>query len=183
LAIAKAIDGELEVKVHPTFINHQEQLAKVSGVYNAILIDGDFVGKSMLYGKGAGSKPTASAVVSDIIDIAKNTQKRFQAFNTDKNLKLNKNFNTRYYIRFEVEDKIGVLASIANVFAKYGISIASVLQKEMVCKVAKKENSLVVPLVILTHKAYEKDIKKALKDIEELSVVKEKPILIRLEEE
>jgi len=57
--------------VHPTFINHQEQLAKVSGVYNAILIDGDFVGKSMLYGKGAGSKPTASAVVSDIIDIAK----------------------------------------------------------------------------------------------------------------
>jgi homoserine dehydrogenase (EC 1.1.1.3) len=183
LAIAKAIDGELEVRVHPTFINHQEQLAKVSGVYNAILIDGDFVGKSMLYGKGAGSKPTASAVVSDIIDIAKNTQKRFQAFNTDKSLKLNKNFNTRYYIRFEVEDKIGVLASIANVFAKYGISIASVLQKEMVCKVAKKENSLVVPLVILTHKAYEKDIKKALKDIEELSVVKEKPILIRLEEE
>ncbi|MFP3254253.1 MAG: homoserine dehydrogenase, partial [Hydrogenobaculum sp.] len=132
LAIAKAIDGELEVRVHPTFINHQEQLAKVSGVYNAILIDGDFVGKSMLYGKGAGSKPTASAVVSDIIDIAKNTQKRFQAFNTDKSLKLNKNFNTRYYIRFEVEDKIGVLASIANVFAKYGISIASVLQKEMV---------------------------------------------------
>ena len=183
LAIAKAIDGELEVRVHPTFINHQEQLAKVSGVYNAILIDGDFVGKSMLYGKGAGSKPTASAVVSDIIDIAKNTQKRFQAFNTDRSLKLNKNFNTRYYIRFEVEDKIGVLASIANVFAKYGISIASVLQKEMVCKVAKKENSLVVPLVILTHKAYEKDIKKALKDIEELSVVKEKPILIRLEEE
>lgn len=183
LAIAKAINGELEVRVHPTFINHQEQLAKVSGVYNAILIDGDFVGKSMLYGKGAGSKPTASAVVSDIIDIAKNTQKRFQAFNTDKSLKLNKNFNTRYYIRFEVEDKIGVLASIANVFAKYGISIASVLQKEMVCKVAKKENSLVVPLVILTHKAYEKDIKKALKDIEELSVVKEKPILIRLEEE
>jgi homoserine dehydrogenase len=183
LAIAKAIDGELEVRVHPTFINHQEQLAKVSGVYNAILIEGDFVGKSMLYGKGAGSKPTASAVVSDIIDIAKNTQKRFQAFNTNKSLKLNKNFNTRYYIRFEVEDKIGVLASIANVFAKYGISIASVLQKEMVCKVAKKENSLVVPLVILTHKAYEKDIKKALKDIEELSVVKEKPILIRLEEE
>jgi len=183
LAIAKAIDGELEVRVHPTFINHQEQLAKVSGVYNAILIDGDFVGKSMLYGKGAGSKPTASAVVSDIIDIAKNTQKRFQAFNIDKSLKLNKNFNTRYYIRFEVEDKIGVLASIANVFAKYGISIASVLQKEMVCKVAKKENSLIVPLVILTHKAYEKDIKKALKDIEELSVVKEKPILIRLEEE
>ncbi|MGC8650212.1 MAG: homoserine dehydrogenase [Hydrogenobaculum sp.] len=183
LAIAKAVDGELEVRVHPTFINHQEQLAKVSGVYNAILIEGDFVGKSMLYGKGAGSKPTASAVVSDIIDIAKNTQKRFQAFNTDKNLKLNKNFNTRYYIRFEVEDKIGVLASIANVFAKYGISIASVLQKEMVCKVAKKENSLVVPLVILTHKAYEKDIKTALKDIEELSVVKGKPILIRLEEE
>jgi homoserine dehydrogenase len=183
LAIAKAVDGELEVRVHPTFINHQEQLAKVSGVYNAILIEGDFVGKSMLYGKGAGSKPTASAVVSDIIDIAKNTQKRFQAFNTDKSLKLNRNFNTRYYIRFEVEDKIGVLASIANVFAKYGISIASVLQKEMVCKVAKKENSLVVPLVILTHKAYEKDIKTALKDIEELSVVKGKPILIRLEEE
>jgi len=183
LAIAKNSKEELEVRVHPTFINYQEQLAKVSSVYNAILIDGDFVGKSMLYGKGAGAKPTASAVVSDIVDIAKHHKKGFQAFNTKSQLKLNKNFNTRYYVRFEVEDKIGVLASITNVFAKYGISIASVLQKEMVCKMAKKENSTMVPLVILTHKAYEKDIKKALSEIEGLSVVKQKPILIRLEEE
>jgi len=183
LAIAKNSKEELEVRVHPTFINYQEQLAKVSSVYNAILIDGDFVGKSMLYGKGAGAKPTASAVVSDIVDIAKHHKKGFQAFNTKSQLKLNKNFNTRYYVRFEVEDKIGVLASITNVFAKYGISIASVLQKEMVCKMAKKENSPMVPLVILTHKAYEKDIKKALSEIEGLSVVKQKPILIRLEEE
>jgi len=183
LAIAKNSKEELEVRVHPTFINYQEQLAKVSSVYNAILIDGDFVGKSMLYGKGAGAKPTASAVVSDIVDIAKHHKKGFQAFNTKSQLKLNKNFNTRYYVRFEVEDKIGVLASITNIFAKYGISIASVLQKEMVCKMAKKENSPMVPLVILTHKAYEKDIKKALSEIERLSVVKQKPILIRLEEE
>ena len=181
LAVAKSLNGELEVRVHPAFISNQEQLAKVSGVYNAILIEGDFVGKTLLYGKGAGSKPTASAVVSDIIDIAKHSGKSFLNFN--KNLKLNRNFYTRYYIRFEVEDKIGVLASITNVFAKYGISIASVLQKEMVCKVAKKENSPIVPLVILTHKAYEKDIIKAMENIKHLSVVKDKPVLIRLEEE
>ncbi len=181
LAVAKSTNNELEVRVHPAFIKSQEQMSKVSGVYNAILIDGDFVGKTLLYGKGAGSKPTASAVVSDIVDIAKHSGRSFLAFN--KSLKINKNFYTRYYIRFEVEDKIGVLASITNVFAKYGISIASVLQKEMVCKVAKKENSLIVPLVILTHKAYELDVSKAIEEIKNLSVVKEKPVLIRLEEE
>ena len=188
LAIAKVVNGRLEIRVHPTFIPSEDALAKVSSVYNAIMIEGDFVGKTMYYGKGAGSLPTASAVVSDITDIAKGIAMGYKTngfkFNwEDKGLELTRNFYSRYYLRFNVPDKTGVLASISKVFADYNISIASVLQKEKVCKIAGREGEPIIPLVILTHKAYEENIRKALNDIGKLPVVEGKPILIRVEEE
>ncbi len=188
LAIAKRMNHEIEIRVHPTFIPSGDALAKVSSVYNAVMIEGDFVGKTMYYGKGAGSLPTASAVISDIVDIAKSivTSSRGNnfIFNWEKeDIKLTKNFYSRYYLRFNVPDKTGVLASISRVFADYNISIASVLQKEKVCRIAGKESEHIIPLVILTHKAYEIDVKKALYDIERLPVVEGEPILIRVEEE
>ncbi len=188
LAIAKRFDGEVEIRVHPTFIHSEEALAKVSGVYNAVMIEGDFVGKTMYYGKGAGSLPTASAVVSDTVDIARSVisgspHEITPADWEDKDIYVRKNFFSRYYIRFDVPDRPGVLASIARVLADFNISIASVLQKEMVCELAGKKGEPVVPLVILTHKAYELDVQKALKEIENLPVVVGEPVLIRVEEE
>jgi homoserine dehydrogenase len=186
LAIAKRTDSEVELRVHPTLIPSDNPLAKVSDVYNAILVEGDFVGKTMFYGRGAGSRPTASAVVSDIVDIAKSMgscKSQSWLWESKEGLRINKNFYSRYYLRFDVPDRPGVLAKIANVLAEYQISIASVLQKEKVCKVAGREGQPIVPLVILTHKAYEMDMQKAIREIQQLPVVEGKPVIIRVEEE
>ena len=188
LAIAKRFDGEVEIRVHPTFIHSDEALAKVSGVYNAVMIEGDFVGKTMFYGQGAGSLPTASAVVSDIVDIGRAVASGNGGEITpidweDEPVSLRENFFSRYYLRFDVPDRPGVLASISRVLADFNISIASVLQKEMVCEIAGRSGEPVVPLVVLTHKAYELDIQKALSQIRGLPVVVGDPVLIRVEEE
>ncbi len=186
LAIAKRMDSEVELRVHPTFIPSDNPLAKVSDVYNAVLVEGDFVGKTMFYGRGAGSRPTASAVVSDIVDIAKSMdscKSQGWLWESKEGLRINKNFYSRYYLRFDVPDRPGVLAKIANVLAEYQISIASVLQKEKVCKVAGREGQPIVPLVILTHKAYEMDMQRAIGEIQQLPVVEGKPVIIRVEEE
>lgn len=186
LAIAKRMDSEVELRVHPTFIPSDNPLAKVSDVYNAVLVEGDFVGKTMFYGRGAGSRPTASAVVSDIVDIAKSMgscKSQSWFWEGKEELRINKNFYSRYYLRFDVPDRPGVLAKIANVLAEYQISIASVLQKEKVCKVAGREGQPIVPLVILTHKAYEMDMQRAIGEIQQLPVVEGKPVIIRVEEE
>ncbi|AHE95382.1 homoserine dehydrogenase [Thermocrinis ruber] len=186
LAIAKRMDSEVELRVHPTFIPSDNPLAKVSDVYNAVLVEGDFVGKTMFYGRGAGSKPTASAVVSDIVDIAKSIgscKSQSWLWESKEGFRINKNFYSRYYLRFDVPDRPGVLAKIANVLAEYQISIASVLQKEKVCKMAGREGQPIVPLVILTHKAYEMDMQRAIREIQQLPVVEGKPVIIRVEEE
>ncbi len=188
LAIAKRFDGEVEIRVHPTFIHSDEALAKVSGVYNAVMIEGDFVGKTMFYGKGAGSLPTASAVVSDIVDVGRSivSGNCLEITPVDwerERISVRRNFFSRYYLRFDVPDRPGVLASIAKVLADFNISIAAVLQKEIVCELAGRKGETVVPLVILTHKAYELDVQRALKEIKELPVVVGEPVLIRVEEE
>ncbi len=187
LAIAKRREGELEVRVHPTFLPEEDPLAKVSDVFNAIMVEGDFVGKTMFYGRGAGSHPTASAVVSDIVDIAQKIiygTSCKQSISWEKEVyTLTEDFYSRYYLRFDVPDRPGVLASIAKVLADHHISIASVLQKEKVCKLAGREGEHIIPLVILTHKAYEKNMRKALEEVQNLPVVVGKPVLIRVEEE
>ncbi len=191
LAIAKAHNQEVEIRVHPTFLPQSNPLSSVNGVFNAVLIEGNHVGETMFYGKGAGGEPTASAVISDIVDIGKSialgigrdieiTSMNWK--HRDLNLKKVEDFYTRYYIRFTVPDVIGILSKIATVFAKYKISIAAVIQKEKVIELYQKNTEKTVPLVILTHTASENNIQKAIKDIENQNITKSKTIIIRVED-
>ena len=180
LAIAKRSGNELEMRVHPTLIPAKHLLSNVNGVYNAIFVKGDLVGENLFYGQGAGAEPTSSAVISDIIAISKRVARcpkvgEYITFRKDvERVKNMDDVKTRYYIRFSAIDKPGVLAKISGILAKYKISIASVTQKE-------KKISNIVPIVMMTHDAIERDMAKALKEIDALDIIKKKSVRIRVE--
>jgi homoserine dehydrogenase len=181
LAIAKKEADELEVRVHPTFLPSEHLLSSVDGVFNAIYVSSDLAGELMFYGPGAGQLPAASAVVSDIVDLAqdikaglfRSTLNSLQD-NSIKGLRKIDEFENKYYIRIKVVDKPGVLAKIAGILAKFGISIASVTQKE-------KLKSQIVPVVMVTHEVKEKNLRGALKMIDKLAEIKDKSVAIRIE--
>lgn len=182
LAIAKKEAGELEVRVHPTLIPKEHLLASVSGVFNAIQVSSDLAGDLLFYGPGAGQMSAASAVVSDLVDSTQELKAglfrptlKMSEDNSVKKLRRIDDIESRYYIRFMTEDKPGVLAKISGVLAKFGISIASVSQKE-------KRKSKVVPIVMVIHEAKEKDLRQALQIIGRLNTIKEKSVAIRMEE-
>jgi homoserine dehydrogenase len=174
---------EFDVRVHPAMIHKNHILASVSDVYNAVLIDGDAVGRILIYGRGAGELPTASAVVSDIVDVARNiiggTSIRLPMdyYSTQQTIQINPidEILSRYYLRFTVVDEPGVLASIASHLGEQGISIASVMQRE-----GHSDDS--VPVIILTHTALEKGMKEALSVIEQMDYIREKTQMIRIED-
>ncbi len=187
LGIAKYVDGELEVRVHPTMIPQQSPLAKVDGVYNAIHLVGDVVGDIMLYGQGAGSLPTASAVVSDIMDVARNlchaqaTRIPPTSFSFDQRIPIRirsmQQLTCRYYLRFMVQDHSGILSKLAGILGSRGISIASVLQKG-------RQEGQTVPVVIMTHRASEHSVQEALREIESIEqLISEPTTLIRIEDD
>jgi len=187
LGIAKFRDGEVEVRVHPTMISQTSTLARVDGVYNAIHLVGDAVGDIVLYGQGAGSLPTASAVVSDVIAIARNLNKKAPgrvpptSFQPDRRIPLRirpiDELTSRYYLRFMVPDRPGVLSQISGVLGSHEISIASVLQRE-------RQKDQTVPVVIMTHRASERSIQTALRDINHMaSIISEPTTLVRVEDE
>jgi len=186
LAIAREIDSQVEARVHPTLIPHDHLLSKVDGTYNAIFIDGNAVGPSMFYGKGAGMMPAASAVVSDIIDISRNIisgiSQRIPLFSYQKDhlkkiaIKNIQEVETRYYLRFTVFDRPGVLSKISGILGKHKISIHSVIQKG-------RRTKGTVSIFLLTHQAREASIRKALHEIDRLSVAQEKTMLIRIEDQ
>jgi homoserine dehydrogenase len=181
LAIAKRYGNELEVRVHPTFLPSEHLLSSVSGAYNAIFIEADLVGKQLFYGQGAGKLATSSAVVSDIVDIGhKITCGKSSAVSViprDTEIKKIRKMDdvvTRYYAHFSAIDKPGVLANIADLLGRHNISIASVVQKE-------RSKAHIVPIVMLTHEAKEKDMQAALSKINKLAAIKKKSVIIRLE--
>ncbi len=159
LAIGKNTPKGIEVRVHPTFIPQNHPLAGVNDAYNAVYLRGDALDDIMLYGKGAGAFPTASAVVSDVIYAATHSEIKYSTFkNTataDSNVKFVSDFSSAYYIRLSVEDAPGVLAKISGFFGKCGVSIVEIAQKP------KKEGETKVPLIIITHKTHEQAIKNA----------------------
>jgi homoserine dehydrogenase len=185
LAISKNHGDRVEARVHPTMIPEGNLLSTISGSLNALTISGDAVGDVMLYGHGAGMMPTASAVVGDVVDIARNLSRGatgrvpLRSFQPDKIGRIPivsvEELVTHYYFRFTVKDQPGVLSTISGILGEYGISIQSVQQKG-------RKSTGAVPVVMLTHRAREADVQKAFRRIEALDVVDEKPMLIRLED-
>ncbi len=162
LAIGKRNENTVEVRVHPTFIPSSHPLASVNDSFNAVYLQGDAVGDIMLYGRGAGALPTASAVVSDVIYAATHSEVRYSTFKNnataEPEIKFVSDFASAYYIRLSVEDKAGVLAKITGIFAKSNVSIVEIEQKgkgEFGC------DSDRVPLIIITHKTKENSMKNA----------------------
>lgn len=172
LAIAREEGGKVEARVHPTMVPQSLLMAQIGGVFNAVRVDGDLVGTVVFYGPGAGSLPTSSAVVADLIVLAKNISAgltgRFRLREDDgKSLSPMAQVRTRYYLRMDVVDNPGVLAQIASILGDNRISIASVIQKE-----ANPEAQL-AEIVIMTHQAREKDMQGALAKLRALPVVRE----------
>ncbi len=162
LAIGKHQDNTVEVRVHPTFIPSSHPLASVNDSFNAVYLHGDAVDDVMLYGRGAGALPTASAVVSDVIYAATHSEIRYSTFkNTataEGNIKFISDFSSAYYLRLSVEDRVGVLAKITGIFAKNNVSIVEITQKN------KGEFGVApdkVPLIIITHQTKENSVKNA----------------------
>lgn len=180
LAIAKRSGELLELRVHPTLLPESHLLANVGGVYNAIFVKGDLIGENLFYGEGAGARPTSSAVVSDVVAIAQQVTCCAKAvcpagFKKDiAGIKSIEQIRTRYYVRFSAIDKPGVLARISGILGKHNISIATVTQKE-------RSASKIVPIVMMTHEALERDMAKALKEIDALSAIRKKTVRVRAE--
>jgi len=184
LAIGKIHENFVEARVHPTMISNTNPLANVDKSMNAIIIDGNATGQTMLYGHGAGMMPTASAVLSDLADIARNiicgTRDRLPILGyTKDNIKSIpilpiEELYTRYYMRFKAQDKPGVLSKISGILGKNNISIESVYQKG-------RMNNGNVPIVMIVHKAKEAWVQKALQEISLVDSIVGSPVIIRIE--
>ncbi len=193
LAIAKRRGDEIEARVHPTMIHEGEMLASVNGIFNAIYLVGNALGQTLFYGKGAGELPTGSAVVSDLIDIARNILYASSSEKTppkvrvplvsflpqerkDLRIKPIDEIESLYYIRFMVLDNPGVLSHISGILGEHRISISAVIQKGRLA-------GETVPVVMMTHRCLERNVRQALETIDQLPYVSEKTLTIRVEGE
>jgi len=186
LAIGKLNNGEVEARVHPTLVEHEHLLSAVNGVFNAVFITGDNVDATMSYGRGAGGAPTGSAVVSDIIDIARSLQagirSKIPALSVIASelkaipvMKMD-HIRSEYYLRFQVLDRVGVLAQLTRIMGENNISIQSMLQPAR-----SRHPDEPVQVILITHQAREADVKKSLREIAPLDFIAGDPQLIRIE--
>lgn len=186
LAISKHRGDAVEARVHPTMIPFANVLSNVNGTLNAITVTGDAAGDIMLYGRGAGMMPTASAVLSDLVDLARNmlsgTAGRVPAlaFQRERIREIPimpiDRISSHYYFRFSALDRPGVLSTISGILGAHGISIQSVHQKG-------RKTDGAVPVVMQSHRAREADVRQALREISALDVTAAKPVVIRIEDE
>lgn len=186
LGITKRSEAGIELRVHPTLIPEKRLIANVEGAMNAVLVQGDAVGATLYYGKGAGSEPTASSVIADVVDITRlasaDPEHRvpYLAFQpnalSDLTVLPISEVYTSYYLRMRVEDKPGVLADVTKILAEFSISIDAMLQKE------PGEGESKTDIIMLTHQTQEKNVDAAIARIEALSSVSGKVTKLRLEE-
>ena len=185
LGITRRTDKGIELRVHPTLIPEKRLIANVDGVMNAVLVQGDAVGPTLYYGAGAGAEPTASAVVADIIDTVRtidaplNHKVPLLGFQSDSMRETTvlaiDDVETAYYLRMHAEDKPGVLAEVSEVFAKHGISIEAVVQKE------PQTGESSADLVMLTQRCIESNVNMAIQVVEQLESIKGSVVRIRME--
>ena len=186
LAICRKEDGLVEARVHPTMIPKGHMLSNVSGAYNALFIHGDAVGDILLYGQGAGMMPTGSAVVSDLVDIGRNINQGIarripqssvppEERGTPVAVKPFEEIETHYYFRISALDRPGVLSTVSGILGEHQISIASVIQKGR-----DQEGS--VPIVMMTHSARENAVQEAIGRIDQLPVITDRTMIIRVED-
>lgn len=183
LGITKRTEQGLELRVHPTLIPKNRLLANVHGVKNAVMVHGDAVGPTLYYGAGAGAEPTASAVIADLVDLARemNTQPEnrvpYLAFASQlENVEIlpMEEIETAYYLRLLAVDRPGVLARVATIFSEAGISIEAIIQKDY-------QADELIPIILLTHKCKEKAMNQALRQIEALADIPGQVMRIRVE--
>lgn len=180
LAIAKKTGDKVELRVHPALVPKDKMIAKTDGVTNAVSVVGDAVGETMFYGPGAGGPATASSVISDLIDIARDGKSPMLGYKAPFELNALElldpsEIRTKYYFRLRVEDKVGVLAKITNLMSENNLSIDSLLQKP-------KDESPYATLFFTTHTSVEKDVRRTMEILQEQEFVKEKPFMMRIED-
>ena len=185
LAITRDDGHRVEARVHPTLVPRDHMLANVNGAMNAVYLTGDAVGPILLYGQGAGMMPTASAVVSDLIDLARNLIHGVpgrvpalgweSALGTRRLIKPINDLVTNYYLRFSALDRPGVLSQVSGILGKHNISIAAVIQKG-------REVAGTVPIVMITHEAREADARQAMAEIDQLPIVSPPTVFYRIED-
>lgn len=186
LGIARRTDSGIELRVHPTLIPAKRLIANVEGAMNAVLVQGDAVGATLYYGKGAGAEPTASAVIADLVDITRlatadpGHRVPHLAFQpnamADTPILPMSEVTTSYYLRIRVADKLGVLADVTRILADATISIDAMLQKE------PNEGESQTDIIMLTHQTQEKHVEAAISKIESLTTVVGQVMKIRLED-
>jgi homoserine dehydrogenase len=182
LAVVKHEGGAIDVRVHPTLVPLEHMLASVMGVFNAVVVNGDIVGQTVYYGRGAGRLPTASAVVSDISDAARHlvsgagVARSTMADAGSVTFRKIGDVRTRFYLRLMLQDKPGVMGAVATVLGQHNISLASVMQKE------PHSGGRSVPVIILTHPAREMDIDAAIRALEEMQAIGTKSVRLRVED-
>jgi len=181
LGIAKRATSGIEIRVHPTLLARQHSLASVGEVYNAIYVESDFCGQNIFQGQGAGAGPAASSVVADLVEAGREilSGNRSELFPgppiTPLKILPIESLQCRHYVRIPAIDRPGVLAKISSILGSFGISIASVIQRG-------RRKKGVVPLILMTHAAREKALRKAVSRINRLSVVRGRCLRLRVEE-
>jgi homoserine dehydrogenase len=177
LAVIREVNGEVEMRVEPSLVPQQHLLAAVHDSFNAVFVEGDVVGSTLYYGRGAGRLPTASAVIGDIMEAAagKGDCSAWLLKHDSLPVRSAENISIRCYLRLSLKDQPDVIAQVAHVLGKNQISIASLIQKE-------QNAGEQVPVVFLTHKALEKNFVAAMREIEALDVVAGKPVRMAIED-
>ncbi|HEV7662923.1 MAG TPA: homoserine dehydrogenase [Chloroflexota bacterium] len=180
LAIGRLVDGQVEARVHPSLVHRGSMLASVDGSFNAVEVEGDLIGSALFYGRGAGSEPTASAVVADLIALGTSaTRATHQMSRQAPALRSMSLLKTRYFLRVLTLDRPGVMASIATVLGDRGISLASVVQKE---SVVLGDDVPGAEIVLTTHTASEAAVQDAISTLRQMAVVKSVGSVLRVHE-